>query len=150
MKTLIAVLFCILLISANSSNAQFENFKAGGFIGYGAEFISADNYSLTQTSVTFDMQFQTGKFMYGSQTTTMINDSVSKIPFTGLKVGVQVWNQGDNKLFVTAHGLLGDQGDKLAGGGVMFQTPKFGIVLDLAQRYKRKSFNVTISAGTYF
>ncbi len=147
MKTLIAFIFTFLLLS--SANAQFENFKVGGFVGYGAEFVSLEDYTLTQTQFTFDMQFQTGKFMYGSQSTTIISDSVFK-PFTGLKLGVEVWSKGNNKLFVTAHGLLGDQGDKLAGGGVMFQNPKYGIILDLSQRYLRKSFNVMIGAGAYF
>lgn len=149
MKTLIAILLTVFLIS--SANAQFDNFKKGAFIGYGAEFLSAKDYNLLQTQVTFDLQFQTGIFLYGSQTTTMISDSVST-PFTGLKIGVSAWNNQDNnqQLFITGHGLIGEAGDKLLGGGVMFQTPQFGINIDISQRYKRKSLNIMLCAGAYF
>ena len=147
MKTLIAIFLSLLIIS--SANAQFENFKKGAFVGYGAEFVSAEDYTLTQTQVTFDLQFQSGIFLYGSQTTTLINDSITT-PFTGLKLGAEVWKKEEKQLFITAHGLIGDYGDKLAGGGVMFQTPTFGISLDVAQRYKRKSLNITLCAGAYF
>jgi len=147
MKKAITALFCILLISAKCSFAQFD---LPTFVGGAIEVNSKFDYTLYNEAVTVAPQWQIDKFIIANQTTSLISDSATVL-FSGLKLGYEVWNNGSDKsLTISAHGLLGFEGsDKLSGIGLGYTTGNIAVLLDASQRYKTKTFVGTASVGYY-
>ena len=137
------VIIAILVMLSSSAFAQF-NLSSG--IGYGIQVNSKLDYTLFQTTVSVEPQFQFDKFSLVSQSLAMISDSASNF-YTGLKAGYRVWQNinEDEQFTVSGHALLGSEGRKLLGGGVAYKIENIELNIDCSQEYLSKSFISVLS-----
>lgn len=138
-KALLLVLFFI-------TSSAFAQFNLSSSVGFGIEVNSKLDYQLFQTTVAIQPQFTIDKITLSSQSEAMQNDS-NTLFFTGLKVGYKVWELKGKSLQLTAHGLLGTEGRKKLGGGLVYSVDNISLNLDLSQEYKAKTFVGILSVG---
>lgn len=140
MKTALTVIFLFI------SSLSFAQFNLSSSVGFGIEVNSKLDYQLFQTTVAIQPQFTIDKITLSSQSEAMQNDS-NTLFFTGLKAGYEFWREKNKSLQFTVHGLLGTEGRKKLGGGLVYTVGDVSLNLDLSQEYKAKTFIGILSVG---
>ena len=136
----------ILLVLFFLSTSAFAQFDLSSSVGFGIEVNNKLDYQLFQTTVTVEPQYKIDKITLSAQSEAMQNDS-NTLFFSGIKFGYQFWNKDNKSLQLTAHGLIGTEGRKKLGGGLVYSVDNISLNLDLSQEYKAKTFIGILSVG---
>ena len=136
----------ILLVLFFLSTSAFAQFDLSSSVGFGIEVNNKLDYQLFQTTVSVEPQYRIDKITLSSQSEAMQNDS-NTLFFTGLKAGYEFWQHERKSLQFTLHGLIGTEGRKKLGGGLVYSVDNISLNLDLSQEYKTKTFIGILSVG---
>jgi len=145
MKGLLFVLL-LTVLTVSTSTAQFQ---ISGTVGYGAKINKKLDYSLFQSTVTSSLQQKIDKFSIIAQGMSIISDSTTDF-YGGLKLSYDFWAKKNKSLSITAHGLIGEEGKKLSGLGLIYTVDKMSLNADVSQEYKNKELFLNLGIGYAF
>lgn len=138
---LLALLFTVLVVS--TSTAQFQ---VSATAGYGGKINKNLDYSLFQSTVTSELKCKIDKFAIIAQGMSINSDSTTEF-FGGLKLSYDFWAKKNKSLAVTAHGLVGEEGKKLSGLGLIYTVDRMSLNADVSQEYKNKELWFNLGIG---
>jgi len=131
MKTLTA----IILLIATTTQAQFSLSTSAG---YGISVNSNLEYTLFQSVITITPKYKFNNLIIGVQSNAVNSDSATTM-FNGLNASYIAKQFGpDKSLSLSAHFLLGFEGDMLTGAGLSYDWKQVGFDLSVSQEYNRR------------
>lgn len=142
------LLFVLLLtvLTVSTSTAQLQ---LSGTVGYGAKINKNLDYSLYQSTVTSNLQQKIDRFSIIAQGMTINSDSTIDF-YGGLKLSYDFWAKKNKSLAITAHGLIGEEGKKLSGLGLIYTVDRVSLNADVSQEYKNKELFINLGIGYAF